>query len=146
MAELNKIPAEIMMDMGVKTATDVTGFGLMGHLSEIAAQSKVTVEIFTDQVPIFEGVLEKIKQGMISGAIERNKEFASQYVTVSTEVNEEIETVLYDPQTSGGLLIAIHPESAEELVSRLRNEGLEFTTIIGHVVSSSDGQIILNNK
>jgi len=146
MAELNKIPAEIMADMEVKTATDVTGFGLMGHLSEIAAQSKVTIEIFADQVPVFEGVFEKIQQGMISGAIERNKEFASQYVTTSSGVSEEREIVLYDPQTSGGLLIAIHPDSAEELVSRLKDKGLDFTTIIGSVVSKSDGQIILKNK
>ena len=146
MAELNKIPAEIMVDMGVKTATDVTGFGLMGHLSEIAAQSKVTIEIFADQVPVFDGVFEKIRQGMISGAIERNKDFASQYVATSSGVSEERETVLYDPQTSGGLLIAIHPNRAEELVSRLKKKGLDFTSIIGSVVSKSDGQIILKNK
>ena len=146
MTELNKIPAEIMVDMGVKTATDVTGFGLMGHLSEIVAQSKVTIEIFADQVPVFEGVFKKIRQGMISGAIERNKEFASQYVTTSSGVREERETVLYDPQTSGGLLIAIHPDGAEELVSRLKKKGIKHTTIIGSVVSKSAGQIILKNK
>ncbi len=146
MAELNKIPAEVMMDMEVKTATDVTGFGLMGHLSEIAAQSKVTIEIFADQVPVFSEVFDYIRQGMISGAIERNKEFASQYVTASPEVKEERETVLYDPQTSGGLLIAIHPDGAEELVSRLKKKGIDFTTVIGSVVSKSDGQIILKNK
>jgi selenide,water dikinase len=146
MTELNKIPAEIMMEMGVKTATDVTGFGLLGHLSEIAAQSKVTIEIFADQVPVFDGVFENIRQGMISGAIERNKEFASQYVTTSPEVSEERETVLYDPQTSGGLLIAIHPDSAEELVSRLKHKGIDFAAVIGSVVSKSDGHIILKNK
>lgn len=146
MAELNKIPAEIMVEMGVKTATDVTGFGLMGHLSEIAAQSNVTVEIFVDQVPVFDGVFEKLQQGMISGAIERNKEFASLYVTTSPGVSEERETVLYDPQTSGGLLIAIHPDSADELVSRLKKKGIDFATVIGSVVSKSDGQIILKNK
>ncbi|MCJ7579193.1 MAG: selenide, water dikinase SelD [Candidatus Aminicenantes bacterium] len=146
MVELNKIPSEIMVEMGVITATDVTGFGLMGHLSEIVSQSKVTIEIFADQVPVFDEVFEKIRQGMISGAIERNKEFASQYVTRSSGVSEERETVLYDPQTSGGLLIAIHPHRAEELVSRLKKKGLDFTSIIGRVVSKSDGQIILKNK
>ncbi len=146
MAELNKIPAEIMVDMGVKTATDVTGFGLLGHLSEIAAQSKVTVDIFVDRVPIFDRVFDYIQQGMISGAIERNKEFASQYVTTTSGVSEERETVLYDPQTSGGLLIAIHPDGVEELVSRLKKKGIEHTSVIGKVVSKSDGQIILKNK
>ncbi len=146
MAELNKIPAEIMVDMGVKTATDVTGFGLLGHLSEMAAQSKVTVDIFVDRVPVFDGVFDYIQQGMISGAIERNKEFASQYVTTTSGVSEERETVLYDPQTSGGLLIAIHPDGVEELVSRLKKKGIEHTSVIGKVVSKSDGQIILKNK
>jgi selenide,water dikinase len=146
MAELNKIPAEIMVDMGVKTATDVTGFGLLGHLSEIAAQSKVTVEIFVNQVPFFDGVFDYIRQGMISGAIERNKEFASQYVTTSSGVSEEREIVLYDPQTSGGLLIAINPNDAEELISRLKKKGIDHSSIIGKVVSKSDGQIILKNK
>lgn len=146
MAELNKIPAEVMMDMGVKTATDVTGFGLIGHLSEMAAQSKVTIEIFADQVPVFDGVFDYIRQGMISGAIERNKEFASQYVTTSPGVKEERETVLYDPQTSGGLLIAVNPNDAEELVSRLKKKGINHTSVIGKVVSKSDGHIILKNK
>ncbi|MFC2167952.1 selenide, water dikinase SelD [Acidobacteriota bacterium] len=146
MAELNKIPAEIMAEMEVKTATDVTGFGLLGHLSEMASQSNMTIEIYANQVPVFEGVFEKLRQGMISGAIERNKEFASQYVTTSSGVSEERETVLYDPQTSGGLLIAIHPNRAEELVSRLKNKGLDFTTVIGSVVSKSEGKIILKNK
>jgi len=146
MAELNKIPAEIMVDMEIKTATDVTGFGLLGHLSEIAAQSKVTVEIFVDQVPVFDGVFDYLRQGMISGAIERNKEFASLYVTTSPGVSEERETVLYDPQTSGGLLIAVHPDDAGELVSRLKKKEIDSTTVIGGVVSKSDGQIILKNK
>lgn len=146
MAELNKIPAEIMVEMGVTTATDVTGFGLLGHLSEIAAQSKVTIEIFADQVPVFDGVFEKIQLEMISGAIERNKEFASQYVATSSGVSEERETVLYDPQTSGGLLIAISQERAKELVLRLKKNGIVHTTVIGRVVSKSDGEIILKNK
>ncbi len=146
MAELNKIPAEVMVDMGVKTATDVTGFGLLGHLSEIAAQSRVTVEIFVDRVPFFDGVFDYIRQGMISGAIERNKEFASLYVTTSSGVSEERETVLYDPQTSGGLLIAINPNDAKELIERLKKKGIDFTTVIGKVVSKSEGQIILKNK
>lgn len=146
MAELNKVPAEVMVDMEVKTATDVTGFGLLGHLSEMAAQSKVTIEIYADQVPVFEGVFDYIRQGIISGAIERNQEFASQYVTTSPGVKEERETVLYDPQTSGGLLIAINFNDAEELVSRLKKKGIDHTSVIGKVVSKSDGHIILRNK
>ena len=146
MAELNRIPAEIMEEIGVETATDVTGFGLMGHLSEMAAQSRVTVEIHANKVPVFEGVLDLIQQGMISGAIERNMEFASQYVTVSPGVSKERETVLYDPQTSGGLLMAVHPDRSKELVARLKTNGISHTSIIGKVVSKSEGKILLKDK
>lgn len=146
MAELNRIPAEIMEEIGVETATDVTGFGLMGHLSEMAAQSRVTVEIYANKVPVFEGVLDLIQQGMISGAIERNMEFASQYVTVSPGVSKERETVLYDPQTSGGLLMAVHPDRSKELVARLKTNGISHTSIIGKVVSKSEGKILLKDK
>jgi len=143
MAELNKVPSEIMAGMGVTTATDVTGFGLMGHLIEIVIQSGVTAEVFADQVPIFDEVLDCIQKGMISGAIERNREYASQYVSVAKEINEELENVFYDPQTSGGLLIAIKEEDAEALVTRLKDRGIEHATIIGKIVSKSKGKIIL---
>ncbi|MGD2246089.1 MAG: selenide, water dikinase SelD [Candidatus Aminicenantes bacterium] len=143
MAELNKIPAEIMTAMGVTTATDVTGFGLLGHLSEMVAQSAVTAEISVERIPIFEGILNYIRQGMISGAIERNREFASQYVTAPEAVSEEIEHVLYDPQTSGGLLIAIPAKNAEELMARLNSKSIKHAAVIGKVTSKSEGQIVL---
>jgi selenide,water dikinase len=143
MTELNKVPSEIMAEMGVTTATDVTGFGLMGHLIEIVIQSGVTAEVFADQVPIFDEVLDCIQKGMISGAVERNREYASQYVSVAKEINEELENVFYDPQTSGGLLIAIKEEDAEALVTRLKERGIEHAAIIGKIVSKSKGKITL---
>ncbi|NIO48971.1 MAG: selenide, water dikinase SelD, partial [Candidatus Aminicenantes bacterium] len=87
MAELNKFPSEVMSQMRVTTATDVTGFGLLGHLSEMVVQSGVTAEVYASKVPVFEGVLECVKQGIISGAVERNKEFATQYVKAGKGVS-----------------------------------------------------------
>jgi selenide,water dikinase len=144
MTELNKAAAEVAVKMGVVTATDITGFGLMGHLTEIASQSGVTCEIYADEVPVFEGVLDYLRQGMISGAIERNREYASQFVTVAKDVSEELETILYDPQTSGGLLIAIDEEKAETLMRRLKRKGVKNAVLIGKVVSKSEGKIIVN--
>jgi selenide,water dikinase len=143
MAELNKVASEAMVKAGVTTATDVTGFGLMGHLSEMVSQSKVTVEIYTDQVPFFVGVLDCVREELISGAIERNREYAAQFVEVEEGVSEAVEIALYDPQTSGGFLIAIAGDQGEAFVKQLREEGLASAAIIGKVVSKSDGKIIL---
>lgn len=146
MTELNKVPSEIMRELGVTTATDVTGFALLGHLSEMVLQSGVTAEVHVDKVPLFEGVLDYIKEGVISGAIERNREYASQYVELEGSIPEEMIEVLYDPQTSGGLLMAVKPEIAPELISRLRARSFQEAAVIGVVISRSDGKIILKHQ
>jgi selenide,water dikinase len=146
MAELNKTAAEAMVEAGVTAATDVTGFGLMGHLSEMVAQSGVTAEIYTDQVPFFDGVLALVREELISGAIERNREYATQYVEVTEGVTEDVEIALYDPQTSGGFLIAIKEDHAEDFVTELRDKGLNSASIIGKVVERSAGKIVLTKN
>ncbi len=143
MAELNKVAAETMVEAGVITATDITGFGLMGHLSETVAQSGVTVEIYVDQVPFFDGVLDFVREDLISGAIERNREYAAQFVEVGEGVSEEVEIALYDPQTSGGFLIAVKKGHAEMLVTKLREKGSNSAVIIGKIIAKSEGKIIL---
>ena len=143
MVELNRAASDVMIEMGVTTATDITGFGLAGHLSEIVVQSGVTAEIYFDLIPVFDGVLDLVKKGVISGAIERNREYASQYVVAGDGINEEMQAVFYDPQTSGGLLISIDGKRGEELVSRLKEKGIDQAVIIGKIVSKSKGNIIL---
>ncbi len=143
MAELNKVASEAMVEAGVTTATDVTGFGLMGHLSELVSQSKVTAEVYVDKVPFFEDVLDYVREELISGAIERNREYAAQFAEVSEKVSEEAEIALYDPQTSGGFLIAIGGGRGEAFVEHLKDAGLVSAAIIGNVVSKSEGKIIL---
>jgi selenide,water dikinase len=146
MAELNKVPAETMVEAGVTTATDVTGFGLMGHLSEMVAQSGVTAEIYVDQVPFFEGVLDYVREDLISGAIERNREYAAQFVEVGEGVTEDVEIALYDPQTSGGFLIAVKEDHADEFVTKLKEKGLNSAAIIGKIITKSEGKIILTKN
>jgi len=141
MAELNRVSSETMREMRVTTATDVTGFGLMGHLSEMVVQSGVTAEVYASKVPVFEGAMDFIRQGIISGAVERNKEFAFQYVKVEKGVNKEMEEVLYDPQTSGGLLISISEKKSDKLVSLLKKRGVVHASVIGRIVSKSSGRI-----
>jgi selenide,water dikinase len=146
MTELNKIPSEIIAEMEINTATDVTGFGLLGHLSEMVFQSGVTAEVYADRVPVFDEVLDCLKQGIISGAIERNREYASKFVKAAEDVGEEMELVLYDPQTSGGLLIAVGKEKADSLISRLKKKGVRHAAAIGRVVSKSEGKILLKKS
>ncbi|MHB1458605.1 MAG: selenide, water dikinase SelD [Armatimonadota bacterium] len=140
MCELNKSACEAMVQAGVESATDVTGFGLMGHLSEMACQSGVSVEIFADRVPMFDEVAEYIRQGMISGAVERNMEFSSQFVRLDADVSEDSVYVLYDPQTSGGMLMAVPPAKLNALLADLK-EGGAGNSIIGRVIAASDNRI-----
>ena len=146
MSELNRAASEIMVEAGVRTATDVTGFGLLGHLSEIAAQSGVTAEVYADAVPLFEGVLPCLRQQIISGAIERNREYALKFVDREKNVEEELETALYDPQTSGGLLMCVGAKKAEAVIKKLKNAGLDRAAIIGRIVGRSDGKILIRKK
>ena len=144
MTTLNKTASELMLEHGVTCATDVTGFGLLGHLSEMVRQSGVTAEVWAERVPMFPEALEYVKRGYISGAVERNREYAGQYVTAEG-VSEERLQVLYDPQTSGGLLICVAPDQAEKLVARLQSAGQTATAIIGRIVEETEGRIMVTS-
>jgi len=146
MSELNKTAAEIMVEARVRAATDVTGFGLLGHLSEIAVQSGVTAEVYSENVPLFEGVLSCLRRQIISGAVERNREYASKFVERDKDVDEELETALYDPQTSGGLLMCVEAKKAGAVMRKLRKAGLERAAMIGRIVGSSEGKILVRRK
>lgn len=146
MTELNKAAAEVMIEMGVTTATDVTGFGLLGHLAEMVSQSGVTAEVYVDCVPVFDDVLDFIAMEMISGAVERNREYAARCVSKDAQVSAEWESVLYDPQTSGGLLMAVKEEKKEETLSCLKEKGVESAEAVGKVVARSEGEIILKES
>jgi len=143
MTQLNRAAAEVMVAAGVHAATDVTGFGLMGHLVEMALGAGVTIEVDAAAVPAFPGVLELLDDGLIAGGIERNLEYAEAYASVVGDMPESRRLLLFDPQTSGGLLMAIGQDRAAELVARLREAGYPLATTIGRVVGESAGEIIL---
>lgn len=143
MTELNKAAGEAMTEVGVNAATDVTGFGLFGHLGEMAVQSGVTAHIYFDQIPLLDGVLDYISRGAISGGCERNREHSSSFVEPGEGVSEEMEWALYDPQTSGGLLISVSPADVDALLARLKNGGVGNAAVIGELTGPSEGRIIL---
>ena len=146
MSALNRKASEIMVETGVRAATDVTGFGLLGHLSEMAVQSGVTAEVYADAVPLFEGVLSCLRKQIISGAVERNREYASKFVERDKDVKEELETALYDPQTSGGLLMCIGAKKAQTIMNKLKKSGLDRAAVIGRIVERSEGKILLRRN
>ena len=107
MATLNKAAAEAMKEAGASACTDVTGFGLFAHLLRMLRQSKLGAEVFADALPAFAGALEALRQGVIPGAIERNREYVGEAIRVAPDVDEALVHLGFDAQTSGGLLIAI---------------------------------------
>lgn len=144
MTTLNKAAAELMVELGAAAATDVTGFSLMGHLSEMALRSGVDVELIWDKLPWIEGVLEYAAASILPGAIERNKESCGHAVVAGADVTEAMVDICYDPQTSGGLLIAIEAGKADELLKRLHESGLTDAAHIGQVKAKGTGKVFIN--
>jgi selenide,water dikinase len=146
MRALNRAAAETMSAAGVTTATDITGFGLAGHLGEIAAQSGVEVELYGESIPVFPGVMDLIRAGIVSGAVERNREYASALIKREKGAAEELETLLYDPQTSGGLLIAVRKSKVTGLLSVLHENGVSDAAVIGRVSRKGPARIVLRAR
>lgn len=119
MLALNRASCEAMVAAGAHACTDVTGFGLIGHAREVALASGVTIEIDADAVPLLPGALEYAKVGAIPGGLKNNREFASCDVELSPRLALEIEALLYDPQTAGGLLVSLPPEQAPQVPGSL---------------------------
>ena len=122
MAQLNKDACQIMQKYRVHSCTDVTGFGLLGHACEMAQGSGCTLHLQTGQIPIHPEALEMADMGLIPAGAYRNREFAQNAVLVQGQVSRAMQDVLYDPQTSGGLLIAVDPLDAQALLQELRRD------------------------
>ena len=133
MVTLNRKACEVMLRYLVHGCTDVTGFGLLGHAREMARASNVTLEIDHTRVDFLPGALEYSAAGAIPGGLKNNREFVSCSVQLVGKIAPEVEDLLYDPQTSGGLLIAVEADRAEALRDELRSEGVP-ATIVGRAV------------
>lgn len=131
MLELNRRACELMLEFDVHGCTDVTGFGLIGHAREMALASDVTLEIEVDRVQFLPGAVQHARQGALPGGLKNNREFASCDVEAAREIAPEVENLLYDPQTSGGLLIALPERDAAVL-----EEILEGGYCIGRVLEA----------
>ncbi len=141
MTALNRAAAEVMVRHGATACTDVTGFGLMGHLAQMTLQSRVTAEVWAEALPLFPGVLDYARQGIFSGANERNSEFSAALAEFEGGIGEDIKAVLFDAQTSGGLLIAFPPEKVGAAIEEMRRAGVARAAAVGRIVGRSAGGI-----
>jgi selenide,water dikinase len=112
--------ARLMVEAGAHAATDITGFALLGHAWEMARGSGVTLEIQSSRVPIIPGALELAAQGLLTSGDKTNRGYVGDDVMLGEEITGELSSILFDPQTAGGLLISIAPDRAEELLTQLR--------------------------
>jgi len=141
MATLNEKASVLMQEIGVHACTDITGFGFLGHTAQVAQNSQVGIDIDVTSIPFFPEAGEFAKLGVCPAGLYRNREFYSSAVKITSEVSIHMQDVLFDPQTSGGLLICLAPKKAELLLDKLQQAGVEDATIIGEVVSKPGGVV-----
>jgi len=142
MAELNKDASEVMKEFSVHACTDITGFGLIGHMAEMIIDTELSIVIYAKRVPIIEEAKDFALMGFVPAGTYKNMDFYKKMV--KDELNDEIlKLILFDPQTSGGLLIACPEKEADPLLRRLKNSGIESSEIIGEVVKDKEEQIII---
>lgn len=142
MEELNAKPSELMVKVGVNASTDVTGFGFLGHLMELANASRVRIQVEAERVPVMPEAYKMIEAKAIPGGLWTNKHFFSPWVSAEG-VDPDLLNVMYDPQTSGGLIISLRPGRAEKLVRRLKRAGAGSAAVVGKVLAKGKGSIIV---
>jgi selenide,water dikinase len=142
MTTLNKAAAEVIAGAAwpIHSMTDVTGFGLIGHAREMALASNVGLRLFASRVPLLEGALDCVRAGYIPGGLKANREFAECLVIYEDGIPDEVRTLLFDPQTAGGLLIAVAAEEAGKLGQALAAAGIAVAEI-GQVVAQTKAMI-----
>lgn len=142
MAMLNKGAAEVMKNYPVHACTDVTGFGLLGHLGEMAAESRQAITLMKDQVPVLPRVRELAEQGVVPGGSKSNLRHVKEAVHFDDRLDEIDQLILADAVTSGGLLMAVEAAQAEALLAELKDKGLG-ASLIGSVTDGPAGQIFV---
>ncbi len=145
MAALNRPAAQAMMRVGVNSATDVTGFGLMGHLKSMVRGSGVAAEINLSSVPLLPGVRELLDAGIAPGGTHRNVSSVADTVTWSDSLTEQDKLLICDAQTSGGLLISIPAARQQDLVDALLDEGAQCAAVVGRITAGPAGSITCNS-
>ena len=135
MMSLNRTASELMIQIGVNACTDITGFGLAGHLYEMMHFSKTGCEIIAEQIPLFPQVRELVEAGIFAPEYQTNKNGCKKMIEIDNKLPTFWEYIFYDPQTSGGLLISIQEHKADIFVNQLRKRYIP-ASIIGTVTDT----------
>ncbi len=143
MATLNRDAAEIMKDYPVHACTDITGFGLLGHIAEMIIDTELSVTLISKTIPIIPETLEYAGMGLVPAGTYNNREFRECMVDFAPSVDRLVQDVLFDPQTSGGLLICVDRENADELIEKLKEKGMDNAAIIGDVATEPKERIVV---
>lgn len=139
MTTLNKVAAEVAVELGgeVHGATDITGFGLIGHAREVALASNVSLRIDSGKIPFLAGAVESVRAGCVPAGLKANREFAECAVQFGPKVDEVTRTLLFDPQTAGGLLLAISASASDRFLRDLQARGGD-AMVVGEVLPRSE--------
>jgi selenide, water dikinase len=143
MVALNDVAAAIMKGFAVHACSDVTGFGLLGHAFEMASGSGITIVLESRMLPLLPGARRLAQQGYLTGGCRRNREYLNAKTAIDRSVRSDLAEVALDPQTSGGLLIAVREVDADALVDRLRAAGIDAAARVGHATTAQDVSVRL---
>ena len=144
MATLNRDAAEIMNNYPVHACTDITGFGLLGHVAEMVTDSPFGVRLMTEKIPIMPVAFDYAAMGLVPAGAHKNREFREKMVAFSPDMDRTMQDILFDPQTSGGLLICVERDRADDLLGELKEKGIREAAIIGEVVSGLSERIVVD--
>lgn len=143
MAMLNRKAAEVMADYPVHACTDITGFGLLGHLAEMVVDSGMGIRLFSNRIPIISKAMDFASMGLVPGGAYENRKFRQAVVEFSSSIDNIFQDILFDPQTSGGLMICVDKTCAGDLLAQLHKNSLPDCAIIGEVSSEPTGKIVV---
>lgn len=143
MVQLNREASEAALKARAHAATDITGFGLTGHLGNLAEASRVAIRIEAGRVPVLEGAVDLVEEGFVPGGTKRNLADSESRVTYESELPQAAKVILADAQTSGGLAIAVPPQKTNMLLEELEARSVK-AAVIGQVVAGQPGHIIIS--
>lgn len=138
MKQLNNTPAHVIQAMGVEGATDITGFGLIGHVYKMAKVSNVAIKLYSSKIPLLPEAFKLVEEGCIPGAAFRNLEYVGNFLQVESGVDYNAKMLMCDAQTSGGILMGVRPERVDETLKLLHCHGLRYSMVIGEVIKGNN--------
>ena len=147
MARLNKTASEVTQEIGARACTDITGFGLLGHACEMIEGTGKGMILYASRIPLYPEAMSFAEMGLVPGGTYRNRDFRIHQVDIDPDASPYLSDILFDAQTSGGLLIAVSGKKAERMLKRLEERGIDEAAMIGEVINDHKERIVvkLNN-